>query len=232
MALTIISRAGWGAKPPESRTPWNVANLEGICQHWFGVPRAAATHAGCDDLLRGVQRSHQAGEFSDIAYNFGVCPHGSVYEFRGWNTQTGANGNQDLNTRFLAIVYMAGTGDPLTPKGRDALIALYQEAFRKGVGVKAVGHGDVAPTGTQCPGPPLKNFLASGVWRPKPPSTKFRYIIMDGEGKKIAQSNLVGGEATAAVRKERLEKFLTFRVPALDKELQQDRDLTVRKEKA
>jgi hypothetical protein len=185
MAVTIISRAGWGAKPAESVTPWNPAELLGICQHWFGSPKAAATHAGCDDLLRSVQRSHQAGEFNDIAYNFGVCPHGSVYELRGWNRQTGANGTNDANKTLLAIVYMAGVGDPLTNAGKESLIALYAEAFRRGVGVKAVGHGSVAPTGTDCPGAQLRNFLSSGVWRPAPPVQKVRWRVTDAEGKNL-----------------------------------------------
>jgi hypothetical protein len=229
MALTIISRAGWGAAPPESRTPWNPANLEGICQHWFGSPRAAANHTGCDDLLRSVQRSHMAGEFSDIAYNHGVCPHGSVFELRGWNTQTGANGNQDLNTRFYAIVYMAGVGDPLTPAARTALIALYNEAFRRGVGVKAVGHGAVAPSGTDCPGAQLRNFLASGAWRPVPPKPKVRYILMDGDGKQIGSpsTSFVPGKDEKTV----LTAWFGRRASDALRELRADGDIGIRRDK-
>jgi hypothetical protein len=230
MALTIISRAGWGAKPAESVTPWNPASLLGICQHWFGSPKAASTHAGCDDLLRSVQRSHQAGEFNDIAYNFGVCPHGSVYELRGWNRQTGANGTNEANRTLLAIVYMAGVGDPLTPAGKESLIALYAEAFRRGVGVKAVGHGSVAPTGTDCPGAQLRNFLSSGVWRPAPPSPKIKFVLMDGEGKQLAESMAVDG-STATLRRKRLAAFLNNQVAAIDKELGQDKDAVLRRRK-
>jgi N-acetylmuramoyl-L-alanine amidase-like protein len=229
MALTIIGRAGWGAKPPESRTPWDVSKLEGICLHWFGVPKASSDHAGCDDLLRSVQRSHQAGEFSDIAYNHGVCPHGSVYELRGWNTQTGANGNQDLNTRFYAIVYMAGVGDGLTPKGRAALIELFETAFRKGVGIKAVAHGAVAPSGTECPGPALRNFLASGAWKPAAPQRKVRYILMDGDGKQM------GSPSTSVVADKteigKLTAWLQRRAPNMLTELRSDGDVGIRREK-
>jgi len=82
--MRLTDRSDWGAGPPESSpTPWDVKQLDGICQHWFGSPKAADTHAGCDDLLRSVQRTHQAGEYNDIAYNIGVCPHGEAYELRG-----------------------------------------------------------------------------------------------------------------------------------------------------
>lgn len=171
MALTMTGRAGWGARPPKSRTPWDVSKLDGICQHWFGSPKAATSHAGCDDLLRGVQNAHMApgglgvpAGGSDIAYNIAVCPHGTVYELRGWDTQTGANGSSDANRRFLAVVYMAGTGNTLTVKGKAALKKVYEEAFRRGVGVKAVGHGSL--TGSECPGPSVRAWLASGQWKP------------------------------------------------------------------
>lgn len=201
--MQIEGRDAWGAKPPESVTPWDPSKLEGICQHWFGSPKAAATHAGCDDLLRSVQRTHQAGEYSDIAYNFGVCPHGVAYELRGWNVQTGANGTTEANRNFIAFVYMAGTGDPLTVKGKAALEALYAEAFKRGVGVKAITHGSI--TGSACPGPAVKAWLASGAWKPKPAKVKFE--LTTGEGKVLDDS--VAAETDRAAQEERLAKFLT-----------------------
>lgn len=168
--MQTISRQGWGAKPPKSRTPWNVSALEGVCQHWFGSPRAASSHAGCASLLRSVQASHMApGGLgvpqggSDIAYNFGVCPHGTAYTLRGWDTQTGANGTTDANRKFIAFVYMSGTGDPLTDAAKKTFQALYAEAFQRGVGKKAIGHGSI--TGSECPGSALRAWLASGAWK-------------------------------------------------------------------
>ena len=228
MALTLISRSGWGAAPPESRTPWDVSKLEGICLHWFGSPRAASSHAGCDDLLRSVQRSHMAGEFSDIAYNIGVCPHGSRYELRGWNIQTGANGNADLNRRFLAVVYMAGVGDGLTPAGRDGLIAVFREAFLRGVGEKAAGHGQLTGS-TECPGPQLRNFLASGVWRPVPPKPKVRYLLMDGDGKQIGSpsTSFVPGKDEKTV----LTAWFNRRAADALRELRADGDIGIQRRK-
>ena len=229
MSVTIISRAGWGAKPPESVTPWNVSALEGICQHWFGSPKAAATHAGCDDLLRGVQRTHQAGEFNDIAYNFGVCPHGTVYELRGWNRQTGANGTNEANKTLLAVVYMAGVGDALTPQARDALIALYDMAFKKGVGVKAVGHGTI--TGSECPGPAVRNFLASGVWRPLPPTPdKVRWVVTNAEGKEIATPTAAFVPDSGEY--ERVGRYLMLKRKAIVDGARKDGDVALKRRKA
>jgi hypothetical protein len=227
--VIITDRSGWGALPPENPpTPWNVSALDGICQHWFGSPRAALTHAGCDDLLRSVQRSHQAGEYNDIAYNFGVCPHGVAYELRGWNVRTGANGTTDANSRFIAFVYMAGTGDPLTVKGKETLTALYAEAFSKGVAEHAIRHGDI--TGSECPGPALRAWLASGDWKPKPPpvpAVKVQFMLFDGEGKKLDESApvLKGGKA----EETRLGSFLVKVRPTLLAELRSDRDAVIRR---
>jgi hypothetical protein len=200
--MEITDRSGWGALPPERPlTPWSVSELDGICQHWFGAPKAAATHAGCPALLRSVQRSHQQGEYADIAYNFGVCPHGTVYELRGWRFQTGANGTSDANQRFIAFVYMAGTGDPLTKKGQAALEALYAEAFDRGVAVKAITHGSI--TGSACPGPAVKKWLASGAWKPK---QRFRFVLTDGEGGRLLESAAAEKKDEAAVLSSFLER--------------------------
>ena len=176
--------------------------------------------------LRSVQRTHQAGEFNDIAYNFGVCPHGSVYELRGWNRQTGANGTT-RRTRRCWRSYMAGTGDPLSQtRGRRPDCALYNEAFRRGVAIKAVGHGSVAPRD----GLPARSSATSWrrVWRPAPPSTKIKFVLMDGEGKQLAESMAVDG-ATATLRRKRLAAFLNNQVATIDKELGQDKDASRRR---
>ena len=60
---TMASRSStgrMGRKTSRERHPLERRQLVRICQHWFGSPKASAAHAGCDDLLRSVQRSHQA----------------------------------------------------------------------------------------------------------------------------------------------------------------------------
>lgn len=166
--MEIVSRAEWGAAPAESVTPWNVAALKGVCVHWFGSPKAADSHAGCDDLLRSVQRGHQAGEFNDIAYNFGVCPHGTIYELRGWDRQTGANGTTFANENFLAIVYMAGVGDPFTDQGRASLAEIVRAALGKIGGSDVRRHGSF--TGSECPGPQVGAWVEAAGWRSTSPS--------------------------------------------------------------
>lgn len=164
---TIINRAGWGAAAPKSRTSLDPARLDGVTVHWFGTPKAAATHAGCDDLLRSVQKTHMApgglgvpNGGSDIAYNHAVCPHGSIYELRGFGVKTGANGTSEGNARHAAIVYMAGTGDPLTEDAKIGLNYLIKEWRAKGAGTEVSPHRRW--TGSACPGPDLILWLNAG----------------------------------------------------------------------
>lgn len=156
--MKIISRSDWGAAKPESVTRWDVRSLKGVVVHWFGIPRAAKEHDDCPALLRSVQRSHQAGEFNDIAYNHGVCPHGTIYELRGFRTQTGANGTTAANRTYAAVVYMAGTGDTLTDAGERGLAALITEWRNQGAGRTVIPHGKI--TGSTCPGPDVKEWIS------------------------------------------------------------------------
>jgi hypothetical protein len=110
-----------------------------------------------------VQRSHQAGEFNDIAYNHLVCRHGHVFEGRGFGVQTGANGTGETNQDYAAVVYMAGAKDSdgvYTRAGMDALGAIIREWQAKGAGPEVRTHGSI--TGSSCPGPVLTRWVASG----------------------------------------------------------------------
>ena len=160
MAIKIISRDEWGAAKPKSRTPRPCGQLDGVAIHWFGSPKAASSHDGCAALLRSVQRGHMNNpteKYVDIAYNHAVCPHGSAYELRGFDVQSGANGFGSANRSHAAIVYMAGTGDPFTEEAKPALAALIRAWQKKGAGADVKPHGFF--TGSTCPGPDIRKWL-------------------------------------------------------------------------
>ena len=159
----IIRRAEWGALQPASRTFLDPKQLKGVCVHWFGVPSAARSHAGCDDLLRGVQRAHMnhpTEGYVDIAYGHAFCPHGVKYELRGFGVRVGANGTTYANSNYGAIVYIAGTGDPLTPAAKQAARELIQAYRARGAGRDVKPHGFF--TGSGCPGPQVTAWIRGG----------------------------------------------------------------------
>ena len=165
MALRFVSREQWGAKPPKSVTKRAPSDLLGVAVHWFGKPRAAASHEGCAALLRSVQNTHMGPDGlgvstggADIGYNHAVCPHGKAFTLRGFGVQTGANGDSVSNRDFAAVVFMAGTGDEAP--NREALetlaevIRLWQ---KKGAGPLVKPHKFF--TGSDCPGPDLLDWV-------------------------------------------------------------------------
>ena len=157
MALKIEPRRAWRAKPAKKFTTSDPKKLKGVVCHWFGNPKAVHDHKDCPGLLRAVQRAHQAGEFSDIAYNHAVCQHGVVYALRGFDRQTGANGNKIANRQYAAVVAMIGEGDKPSGELKAALADLIGEWRARGAGLEVKRHGEI--TGSACPGPELSAWV-------------------------------------------------------------------------
>ena len=175
MALRFVSRAQWGAKPPKAVTKRAPSDLLGVAVHWFGTPRAAASHDGCVALLRSVQGTHMGPNGlgvpsggADIGYNHAVCPHGKAFTLRGFGVQTGANGDSASNRDFAAVVFMAGTGDETpSPEALETLAEVIRMWQRKGAGPLVKPHRFF--TGSDCPGPDLLDWVDL-----KPPPWKER----------------------------------------------------------
>jgi hypothetical protein len=168
MSVKIIPRAEWGAAKPKRRTPLPPERLAGVAVHWFGSPVAARSHDKCPALLRSVQQGHlnnKKENYSDIAYNHAVCPHGEAYELRGFGVQTGANGFPSANRSHAAIVYMAGTGDKFTEEAKQTLAELIREWQNRGAGLDVKPHGHF--TGSKCPGPDVLAWLPEKIWELK-----------------------------------------------------------------
>lgn len=155
--MKIHTRQEWGAAPPENVTLANPKKWKGVVVHWFGSPRAVRRPDQVAGQLRGVQRAHQNGEFSDIAYNFAVDQWGRVWELRGLNRQTGANGTSQSNRDFCSVVVMIGKGDKPTPTALAALRATIIWLRSQGVGRVVRTHGSI--TGSECPGPHISEWI-------------------------------------------------------------------------
>ena len=104
----------------------------GFTIHHNGPPAdcIGQPHSRCVSFWNAVRRYHTAPEpvgrgWSDIAYSFGVCPHGERLEGRGWDRRQWANGsdnvgvdNGDDSEWYTVMVFLGGdtsTGDKETP---------------------------------------------------------------------------------------------------------------------
>ncbi|NEA61372.1 N-acetylmuramoyl-L-alanine amidase [Streptomyces sp. SID12488] len=131
--------------------------------------RLLTDHAACIAEWKAIRASHLANtteNYSDIAYNYGACPHGYLLEGRGLGRRTGANGNQTLNKAHYAIVGLVGDEGLTEPTGpmlgaiRDGIELLRED----GAGDEIEGHRD--GYATACPGGPLYAWVQKGAPRP------------------------------------------------------------------
>jgi hypothetical protein len=172
--MKLVTRAAWGARPSRYALVY-IASTEGTKVHYEGtyVPKslaAADAHDSCAGHVRDIQASHLANtreDYSDIAYNAMVCPHGYVFEGRGVHHKTGANGGQDLNKAHYAVCAMLGDSGLVQPTDAmlDGLVDAIQWFRSSGAaGSEILGHRD--GYATSCPGDPLYAWVHAGAHRP------------------------------------------------------------------
>lgn len=170
-----ITREQIGLRPRDGGgVALKVANVDGYALHWPGMakPIDAAGAIGFRRVcsaLRGWQAYHMdVRGWSDIAYQDAVDQAGRKYTLRGVNIQSGANGNQDVNERFGAILLVLAPGE----KPSAAMIATVKEVGGEfchrftGARRKPYGHRDVRPAGTDCPGPLAYAAILAGIFTP------------------------------------------------------------------
>lgn len=168
--MDYVSRAelGW----PASSAPTQSVKVEGLKIHYEGTPVPVVAHSKCAGRWTAIRNSHLANTaegYSDVAYNWAVCNHGTIYEGRGWGKQTGANGNQTLNRTHNAILWMGGTAGVVTPSAEAvaSIKGLIQYLRSKGAGNDILGHRD--GYATSCPGDAMYSLVKSGKLEPDKP---------------------------------------------------------------
>lgn len=186
--MKLIKRKDWGARlRREFRT---LPSARGVKIHYMGSPVNVALmndHARCALLVRSVQNAHMDDNgWSDIAYNFLVCPHGEVFEGRGIYVESAANG-PGLNKGHFAVAALLGNAGLTHPTNamlhglRDAIEFLREH----GAGNEIRGHRD--GYSTDCPGPVLYAWVREGA--PRPPEDEvsaadvWNHPIDTGDGK-------------------------------------------------
>ncbi|GHH17673.1 N-acetylmuramoyl-L-alanine amidase [Streptomyces lanatus] len=167
MKLVTRAQLGW----PASAAPAQ-ASAKGVKVHYEGTKvsvKLLDDHDLCIAEWKAMRASHLANKeenYSDIAYNYGACPHGHLLEGRGLGKRTGANGNQPLNRAHYAIVGLVG--DEGLTKPTEAMLRAIRDGIellrRHGAGQEIKGHRD--GFATECPGKHLYAWVEKGAPRP------------------------------------------------------------------
>lgn len=175
-----VPRSRWGARKPKSSSRLNASKP--CTGHWNGPTVTVNglttwSHDRCAGIVRGIQNFHMDGRgWQDIAYNFVVCPHGYVFEGRGLNTRSAANGTNAGNSSSYAIQWLAGPNNPFTSGEKSGFREARDFCVKHGSSpTGAMGHRDWKAT--DCPGNERYGWLKSGQngsppAPPAKPSTK------------------------------------------------------------
>ncbi len=169
--VTYLPRSAWRARPPNGG-PGNltVSRVQGAVIHWPGTGTTTGIHsqAAVASALRGWQNFHMDDRgWSDIAYQVAVDQAGRAWTLRGLRTQSGANGNADLNERYGAVLLILVTGEQPTAAMKTttrAVIADFRRLYPRGTAIRP--HSAVRPDGTDCPGPAARAAIARGDFTP------------------------------------------------------------------
>lgn len=162
---TLVPRSEWGARP---RKPGTTAIIEHplVTFHYVGGGwEYPWEHTVCDDKIRGIQADHMDNrDWSDIAYNYLVCPHDFVFEGRGYDRRSSANGSEVANNTSFAVCALWGTAsadDPLPDGLKRAFMWARSYLMYKGGATSGIkGHRDWKST--DCPGDQIYAWIKLG----------------------------------------------------------------------
>jgi hypothetical protein len=157
---------GWG----EVRSA--KANTDmGMVVHYDGSNQRLASQdcTACEKYWVKTRKMHMQGNgWIDIGYAFGVCPHGNVYEGRGYGRVQAAAAQTpgklpNGNTRWVNVTFMSGPNEMPTPQQIMAFRELRAQLMDKGMKGEVKGHRDF--TATSCPGDILYRFVKEGEFK-------------------------------------------------------------------
>lgn len=165
---TFVSRAQWGARPRVPGASNNLVAHPEITIHYEGEGWVWPwPHSTCDDKVRAMQDYHMDGRgWSDIAYTELACPHNYVFEGRGYDHQSSANGYETANEQSHALQAMWGSkaGAPVPDDLKRALLWGIDYLVDHGARRVIKGHRDWKPT--TCPGDELYAWIQAGCPSP------------------------------------------------------------------
>jgi hypothetical protein len=173
--MPTISRAQWGAKATPAADPLSAVEVVGIAVHWPAMAKSLRGVPAVSAALRSWQAYHLSKGWRDIAYQVAVDQDGNRYILRGLDGVSAANGDTDTNRRYGAVLVVLAPGEAPTPAMLDELrrvVADHRRLFPKST--RVVGHKDIRPEPTACPGPVMESIINSGLLEPVDPKREER----------------------------------------------------------
>lgn len=160
---TLVSRKEWGARPRRTGST-SISKAPSVTIHWEGAGNNFPwDHASCDNMMRSIQNYHMDGRgWSDIAYNYVACPHDYLFEGRGYDRRSSANGQDSWNFESFAICALWGSNSGKVPNALKKAINWGINYLRNNGNATSVVKGHRDWHSTDCPGDELYAWIKAG----------------------------------------------------------------------
>jgi len=163
--VIILPRSSWNAAPSKCiPNPWAAGGPKDLVIHWVGGSGSLRLddHAKCPAAIKQIQTYEVSQNYCDIAYSLLCCPHGSVYEGRGLQYQSAANGPATNSTK-PSLCLLLNQQDHMTAEMQKS-IRLLRAFHTPG---QLYGHREV--NSTSCPGDEVFAWIIAER-QPRPPA--------------------------------------------------------------
>lgn len=163
-----LSRAEWGGRPPRGRYRLAPLAVKGVALHWPGTTNPIHGVRAVSAALRAWQNDHMDNpekRWSDIAYQIAIDQDGNTYGLRGLRYRSAANGDRDTNLLYGAFLLVVAIGEEPSPAAIKAVrgrVAAHRSLFDSSRLI--VGHRDIRPEPTQCPGDLVGDLIDAGAF--------------------------------------------------------------------
>lgn len=159
--MKLVTRADWGG-PATINVP-KLPVRQGMAVHYNGPATnlAGKDHSSCLSYWKGTHNYHvNTNGWSAIGYAWGVCPHGYVFEGRGFDCDQAAQGDPG-NQTHQAVQFMLGGDERPTDGMLQAWYDLRADLRSRGVGAEIRPHSSFLST--SCPGDHLRGLISDGT---------------------------------------------------------------------
>lgn len=169
--MAYYPRSSWTSIPKGGTTlEGSGRTMTRIYIHYPGQKAAigAVNESSTKNRLQGYRRQHKnVNGWADIAYNLAVDQKGNVWELRGVDKQSGANGGTKSNRHGQAILVLVGNNEKPTAaciRGIQDAIQRIRKEHPKATTIR--GHKQSPDASTECPGSHLMKLVRSGALEP------------------------------------------------------------------
>lgn len=167
--MSTITREAWGAAPAAKADPLTASRVIGLAFHWPAMSKPLRGIAAVSAALRDWQRYHMGKGWRDIAYQVAIDQDGNRYILRGLDGVSAANGDTIPNETYGAVLLVLAPGEKPSPAmvaEIKRVVADHRRLFPKSK--LLVGHSQIRPEPTACPGPIVMALLKAGAFEPGP----------------------------------------------------------------